>query len=139
MSKVAVAPNVRYGHNVRMPARGAPGRYGPNRLEEIRRDREMSMEELAVLVSPPTTGSVINKLEKGHRKLTREWMYRLARALRCDWWELDATTPRLNLAREESAVIELYRGLSEPDRRAAFRVIDAMAKSRADGGRAENE
>lgn len=113
-----------------MPARGERGPYGDNRLEEIRLDRGLTMSALGAKVQPPTTDSVINKLEKGHRKLTREWMYRLAAALECQWWEFDVTAPRIT--REEQAVISLYRGLNEPDQKAAYRVIDAMAQSRRD-------
>ena len=52
-----------------------------NRLRELRKARGLTMEALAGLAN--TTASQINKLEKGDRRLTDEWMHRLAKALDC--------------------------------------------------------
>jgi len=51
----------------------------PNRLREIREQAGLSMQALATLVG--TTAPQINKLEKGERRLTLDWMTRLATAL----------------------------------------------------------
>ena len=84
------------------------------------------MEELAARAVPPATASQINKLEKGHTRMTIEWMHRLARALECHPAELLPDAPIATPA--ERALVELYRGLAEPERRTLFRVADAMAK-----------
>ena len=51
----------------------------PNRIFELRDRLGMSQEALAEAAN--TTSSQISKLEKGERRLTVEWMYRLAPAL----------------------------------------------------------
>ncbi len=50
-----------------------------NRIAELREKKKLSQEELAELVG--TSGQQIGRLEKGTRKLTTEWMDRLAPAL----------------------------------------------------------
>ncbi|HSV28777.1 MAG TPA: helix-turn-helix transcriptional regulator [Candidatus Omnitrophota bacterium] len=97
-----------------------------NRIREIRQDRGLSQEQLADKVG--TTKAQISKLEKSQRRLTDQWMRRLAVALECHPGELFADTP-VGITPEEQAILDLYRGLSEPDKQAAYRVVDAMAKS----------
>lgn len=53
-----------------------------NRLRELRKAQGLTMEALSARAN--TTASQINKLEKGDRRLTDEWMHRLARALDCN-------------------------------------------------------
>lgn len=53
----------------------------PNRLSAIRKSRHLSMEKLAEMVD--TSRGQIYQLESGKRRLTKEWMERLAVALRC--------------------------------------------------------
>ena len=52
-----------------------------NRVREWRRRKGFSIEELAR--RSRTTASQISKLERGERRLTVEWMTRLAKALGC--------------------------------------------------------
>lgn len=108
-----------------------------NRVRELREREGWSMDELAARCDPPTQGSMINKLEKGHRKLTLEWMLRLSDALGVHPNEL-LPEPAPSIDREEQAVVDLYRGLSEPDRRAFRRVVDALAQSAGDGVNEQN-
>jgi phage repressor protein C with HTH and peptisase S24 domain len=51
-------------------------------LREMRQRRGLSMEALAQLAG--TTASQINKLEKRQRRLTDEWLLKLAEALQCN-------------------------------------------------------
>lgn len=44
----------------------------------------MSQEQLAALVKPPTTQPQIDRLEKGERGLTQEWMARIAAAFQIE-------------------------------------------------------
>jgi transcriptional regulator with XRE-family HTH domain len=53
----------------------------PNRIAEIRKKRGLSMEKLAEKLN--TSRGQIFQLETGKRKLTHEWMLRLAQALQC--------------------------------------------------------
>ena len=57
-----------------------------NRIREFRERARLSMQALADRAG--TTASQINKLEKGERRLTVDWMVRLARALEIDPKEL---------------------------------------------------
>lgn len=84
------------------------------------------MEELAQRAN--TTASQINKLEKGYVKLSWDWMQRLGRALECHPGELLPLFQRPELSAEEQALLDRYRGLSEEDRQAVFRVADAFKR-----------
>jgi phage repressor protein C with HTH and peptisase S24 domain len=66
--------------------RQARSRRMKNRISEIRNARKISQDRLAELVG--TGRSQIVKLERGERRLTVEWMERIARALQCEPAEL---------------------------------------------------
>jgi phage repressor protein C with HTH and peptisase S24 domain len=66
-----IAIDVRDGHTLAMA----------NHIRELRKARGLTMDALARRAN--TTASQINKLEKGERRLTDEWMHRLAEALDC--------------------------------------------------------
>jgi len=53
-----------------------------NRIRELRHKRGLSLQQLAD--ASGTSKSQIDKLEKGNRRLTVDWMVRLARPLGCD-------------------------------------------------------
>jgi transcriptional regulator with XRE-family HTH domain len=55
-----------------------------NHLEAWRKARGLSQEKLAQRIRPPTDKTQISKLEKGDRRLTDEWLTRIARALHCE-------------------------------------------------------
>lgn len=55
---------------------------GPNHLRAWREHLEMTQEELAAKLTPPTTGSVISLLEEGDRGLSLKWLRRLAPVLK---------------------------------------------------------
>jgi transcriptional regulator with XRE-family HTH domain len=99
-----------------------------SRLRQIREDRGISQQQLADKVVPSTSQPQIDRLEKGQRKITKEWAVRLARALECHWVELMGDDVPV-LSDEERNVVELFRGLSDSDKRAVFRHIDALNKS----------
>lgn len=79
-----------------------PGHY----LREWREFREMTQEQLAAAVKPPTKASVISLLETGDRDLKNKWLERLAPALRTrkgfilDMDPLDADTRILDLVED---------------------------------------
>jgi len=52
-----------------------------NRIKELRLARGWSLDHLAGLIVPRTTASQIHKLESGDRRLTQQWMERVAAAL----------------------------------------------------------
>ncbi len=53
----------------------------PNRIRELREAKDISQGQLADLVTPPTSQPQIDRLEKGDRKLTQDWMTKIAKAL----------------------------------------------------------
>ena len=59
---------------------------GFNRIKEWRRTRGLTLQQLADACG--TSKSQIDKLEKGDRRLTVDWMVRLAKPLNCDPREL---------------------------------------------------
>lgn len=59
-------------------------------IKLLREDRGWSRPQLGQRLNPPTSGQQIEKLEKGDRRLTVEWIERLARALGVDPAELIA-------------------------------------------------
>ncbi len=61
-------------------------KFLPNRIREFRERAGLSMQALADRAG--TSAPQINKLEKGERKLTVDWMIRLGAALRIDPKEL---------------------------------------------------
>ncbi|HEV2678168.1 MAG TPA: helix-turn-helix domain-containing protein [Aliidongia sp.] len=67
-----------------------------NRLREFREQASLSMQALATRVG--TTAPQINKLEKGERRLTLDWMTRLATALGIEAKDLLPPTAESHLA-----------------------------------------
>lgn len=52
-----------------------------SRLREIRKNRGLTLAEVAARCNPPTTAVTIGRLETGMRQLTVPWMERIAAAL----------------------------------------------------------
>lgn len=55
-----------------------------NRIRDIRRDKGMTLADLAEACRPPTTAQTIGRLETGMRNLSIKWMDRIAAALGVD-------------------------------------------------------
>ena len=55
-----------------------------NRIRDIRKDKGMTLAELAETCDPPTTAQTIGRLETGMRNLSIKWMDRIADALGVD-------------------------------------------------------
>lgn len=53
----------------------------PNKIRALRLARQWSQQQLADAARPKTTQPQIDRLERGQRKLTQEWMQRLGAAL----------------------------------------------------------
>jgi transcriptional regulator with XRE-family HTH domain len=75
-----------------------------NRIREIREARNMSQEQLAKKMD--TSGAQIDRLEKGQRKLTLEWILRLCAALDVSADELvDLPLKNVNTVRCDQALL----------------------------------
>ncbi|MEZ5710660.1 MAG: helix-turn-helix transcriptional regulator [Blastomonas sp.] len=59
-----------------------------NRIREVRRSRNMTLDEVGRRCSPPTTAQTIGRLETGMRTLSLDWLNRIADALGVDSKEL---------------------------------------------------
>lgn len=55
-----------------------------NRIRDIRREKGMTLADLAAACRPPTTPQTIGRLETGMRNLSIRWMDRIAAALGVD-------------------------------------------------------
>lgn len=52
-----------------------------NRIRDIRREKGLTLADVAARCSPPTTAQTIGRLETGMRQLSLTWMNRIAAAL----------------------------------------------------------
>lgn len=55
-----------------------------NRIRDIRREKGLTLADVAERCSPPTTAQTIGRLETGTRQLSLTWMNRIAAALAVD-------------------------------------------------------
>lgn len=55
-----------------------------NRIRDIRREKRMTLADVAARCAPPTTAQTIGRLETGTRSLSLTWMNRIAAALDVD-------------------------------------------------------
>lgn len=55
-----------------------------NRIRDIRKQKGMTLADLAEACSPPTTAQTIGRLETGMRNLSIKWMDRIGKALDID-------------------------------------------------------
>lgn len=84
-----------------------------NRLNEIRAQLGMSLEEVAAACVPPTTAKQIQRLEKGERKITPQWIKRLRPAIKADAHEVlpELLSPKLK------KLLAVYEELNENNKK----------------------
>lgn len=88
-------------------------RVGAN-IRKAREARGWSLEKLGKKVDPPTSYTQISRLESGDRRLTLEWLEKLAKALSIDPVQLvddSRVLPELSLS--ESVANEIARTLAQ--------------------------
>ncbi|MDR2856522.1 MAG: helix-turn-helix transcriptional regulator [Novosphingobium sp.] len=76
-----------------------------NRIRDIRRQKGMTLAEVAAACRPPTTAQTIGRLETGTRNLSLGWMNRIAAAL--------GVEPELLLRGEEAPQPRLIARITE--------------------------
>lgn len=96
-----------------------------NRIRELRLERSLSTVELAARVG--TSNQQIGRLERGERRLTQDWMRRLAPALACEPWELLAEAP--DISPDERAAIEDLKALDPETRRSFLDHLRQLARA----------
>jgi transcriptional regulator with XRE-family HTH domain len=81
-----------------------------NQIKALREARGLSLEALARRAG--TTNQQISNLELGKRRLTVEWLLRLATVLECDPLELIGQHSVLPVSTRERALIAVFRDLT---------------------------
>lgn len=100
-----------------------------NRIRVLREARGLSLEALAE--EARTTNQQISLLETGKRRLTVEWLLRLAPPLKCHPWELVASDlPQASLP-QEIRLVERFRALPASQQNALLYLMDAMVETAA--------
>lgn len=89
-----------------------------NRIRAIRKDKGMTLADLAEACVPPTTPQTVGRLETGTRTLSTKWMDRLAKAL--------GVEPELLVRGEEAAAVQVVASLGERGPEALPRPRDAL-------------
>ncbi len=84
-----------------------------NRIRDIRKQKGMTLAEVAAACDPPTTAQTIGRLETGMRNLSLVWMNRIAAALGVD--------PELLVKGEAAEQPQVVARLTESRRRGAAR------------------
>ncbi|QNK03478.1 helix-turn-helix transcriptional regulator [Dyella telluris] len=104
--------------------------YVENRIRVMREARGLSLDTLATEAG--TTNQQVSLLETGKRRLTVDWLLRLAEPLKCHPWELVASDLPHPPAAEEIRLITRFQALSGGQRSALLRLMDAMVEPTAD-------
>jgi transcriptional regulator with XRE-family HTH domain len=89
-----------------------------NRIRDIRRQKGMTLAEVAAACEPPTTAQTIGRLETGMRNLSLVWMNRIASALGVD--------PELLIKGEAGAQPQVVARLTESGAEALTAPRDAI-------------
>lgn len=102
-----------------------------NRIADIRKLRGLTLQQVAVRAA--TTNQQISHLEQGRRKLTYDWMERLAKALSChplDLLENPPDAPRATdgLSVQEKRLLEIFRALSTDEQNALLQAVEPMVR-----------
>ena len=84
-----------------------------NRIRAIRRQKAMTLADVAERCDPPTTPQTIGRLETGTRGLSLEWMNRIAAAL--------GVEPQLLLTGQESEQPRLVARMTDAGAEGASR------------------
>ena len=92
-----------------------------NRIRDVRRQKRMTLADVAIRCSPPTTPQTIGRLETGMRQLSLDWMNRIAAAL--------GVEPRLLLRADSDETPKLVARLGENGAEALAKPMDALLPS----------
>jgi transcriptional regulator with XRE-family HTH domain len=96
-----------------------------NRIRELRERAGLSQAQLAELVG--TTQAEISRLETGERRLTVDWMARIARALMLRPSDLLPTAAVPEVEAQEVELLGNFRAMSEPGRTALIDLSRLLA------------
>lgn len=97
-----------------------------NRIRDIRKQKSMTLAEVAAACVPPTTAQTIGRLETGMRSLSLVWMNRIGTALGVD--------PELLVKGAEEAVPQVIARLTDQGAEPLTRSRDAILPTQLTGG-----
>lgn len=96
-----------------------------NRIAQIRQLKGMSLTEVATAAS--TTKAQIQKLEKGERRLTLDWMERIARALGVSVIDLiPGGASNQGSQKVDDQIISMINMMSDKDKRMLLNVAEGL-------------
>ena len=76
-----------------------------NRIRDVRRQKGVTLAEVAAACDPPTTAQTVGRLETGMRNLSLDWMNRIAAAL--------GVEPQMLLKGNDTAAAQIVARLTE--------------------------
>ena len=94
-----------------------------NRIRAIRKEKGLTLADVAERCSPPTTAQTIGRLETGMRNLSLVWMNRIAAALDVE--------PELLVRGEEAETPQVIARMTEAGAEALTAPRDAIQIGRA--------
>lgn len=97
-----------------------------NRIRDIRKQKHMTLAEVAAACNPPTTAQTIGRLETGMRNLSLIWMNRIGEALGVD--------PELLVKGEEEQNTQIIARLTEQGAEALSKSRDAILPTELNEG-----
>ncbi len=101
------------------------GRTMINRIRDIRRQKGLTLADVAARCDPPTTAQTIGRLETGMRSLSLVWMNRIAAAL--------GVEPQLLVKADEDSPARLVARLGAQGAEALAKPMDAILPVALDG------
>ncbi len=101
------------------------GRIMINRIRDIRRQKGLTLADVAARCDPPTTAQTIGRLETGMRSLSLVWMNRIGAAL--------GVEPQLLVKADEETPARLVARLGTQGTEALAKPMDAILPVALDG------
>ncbi len=97
-----------------------------NRIRDFRREKGLTLADVAAACTPPTTAQTIGRLETGMRNLSLVWMERIATALEVD--------PEALVRGEQSVQPQIVARLTDGGAEALARPHDAILPTALESG-----
>ena len=97
-----------------------------NRIRDVRRQKGLTLAEVAATCDPPTTAQTVGRLETGMRNLSLDWMNRIAAAL--------GVEPQMLLKGNDTAAAQIVARLTEAGAEALPAPRDAILPTELDSG-----
>ena len=97
-----------------------------NRIRDIRKQKGMTLAEVAEACDPPTTAQTIGRLETGTRNLSLAWMNRIGAALEVD--------PEMLVKGEDAALPQVIARLTDSGAEGLSRPRDAVLPTELSSG-----